>query len=89
MIRGEFACVKSDEEIMIITGSSMMEWTGKIIAQRRQAVIEEDVRQRALHFDEYAHSLNNLSLQGQMSVGHYQQSSIDKFGTTENRAIRI
>ena len=61
----------------------MMEWTRKIIAQRRRTVMEEDARQRALHFEEYSRSVNNLSLQEQMSVSHYQQPSVDKFGTTE------
>ena len=41
IIRWEFACVKSDGEIMIMTGGTMMKWTREIIAQRRRAVMEE------------------------------------------------
>ena len=45
----------------------MREWTREIFAQRRRAVMEEDARQEALHFEEYFLLVNNLSLHEHIS----------------------
>ena len=82
-IRGKFACVKEVGEIMIITGSSMMEWTREIITRRRRTVMEEESSQRARHFEEFSRSVNNFSLQEQTSVSTYQQPSPSEFGLNE------
>ena len=53
-----------------ITGSSMMKWTREIVAPKRQVIMEENTSQRTRHFEEYSHSVNNLSLQEQMSTSN-------------------
>ena len=70
-------------KIMIILGSSTMEWTRETVARRWRVVTNENASRRAPHFEDYSHLVNNLSLQVQMSVSPYQQPSSSKFRTTE------
>ena len=60
-----------------------MDWSSEADAQRRQAVMEEDARQRDADFATYSPRVNNLSFQEKISVRPYEPPSARSFGTLE------
>ena len=75
-----FECVMERGDTIVVTATSIMNWTNEARTQKRQVVMEEIEIRRAWHFEKYSRRMNNLFFREQMNVSSYQLPSASDNG---------